>query len=91
MFSCIVGCCGKADQFLHQFILKLGGFGLFAADTGVDTAFIACGLLALKTKHIRHGYSSNRCNILFLGTLKQFFQFLGEVYGNGNKLLDIVL
>ena len=60
MLSRIVGGCGQADQLADQFILQSGGFRLLAADTRIDTALIAGGLLTLETKHIRHGYSSNR-------------------------------
>ena len=78
MFSCIVGGCGQADQLADQFILQSGGFRLLAADACVDTAFVACGLLTLKTKHIRHGYSSNQCDMLFRYFKTSFSNFCAE-------------
>ena len=41
----------KAHEFIDEFVLQIGGFGLLAADPRADAAGAAGGLLTLKAKH----------------------------------------
>ena len=43
---------GQANEFVHQLILQRCRIRLLAADTHAHAALVACGLLALKAKHI---------------------------------------